>query len=63
MTEIITYECDECGNVMGEADANTEYAIMIKKCGICKKDICEECAPEHAQDETGLEWKIGEPVK
>jgi len=57
MTEIIVYECDECGNVMSEADANTKYAVIVKRCGICKKDICEMCSSDHAKDETGLDWK------
>ena len=37
MTEIIVYECDECGNVMSEADANTKYAVIVKRCGICNR--------------------------
>ncbi len=57
MTEVIAYECDECGNVMSEADANTKYAVIVKRCGICKKDICEMCSSDHAKDETGLDWK------
>lgn len=50
MTEVKSFECDTCGSLH---DGDSDY---IKQCYICNQDFCNDCAEEHAKDETGLEW-------
>jgi len=55
MTEVKMYKCDECGFTDEQQDQNME--TEIKHCWVCNNDVCEDCAEDHAKDETGLVWK------
>ena len=55
MTTVKMYKCDSCGFTDSQDDPNMQ--TEIKNCWICYKDFCDECAEDHAKDETGLVWK------
>jgi len=55
MTKVKMYKCDECGFTDEQQDQNME--TEIKHCWVCNNDVCEDCAEDHAKDETGLVWK------
>ena len=53
MAEIKMYECDECGYTSKQDDPNMSVDEELKLCSGCNKDICGQCAEQHAKDELG----------
>ncbi len=57
MTKTNLWECDDCGYTSKQDDPNMTVYEEIKLCYGCNKDICGQCAEEHAKGELGLVWK------